>query len=132
VSLLYQLADLNLINNSFSGPLPTAFGAMTLLSALSLAQNEFNGSIPDSLIPTNLPNLLRLDHSHNNLSGNIPFGYANLSSFLGLTFNMSANNLSGRVPGDVGVMNASAAANPGLCGGAGYEPCPDPPRRGRA
>ncbi|TVU29215.1 hypothetical protein EJB05_20773, partial [Eragrostis curvula] len=148
-----QLGNLSLDRNNFIGSVPSSLGRLsslaylnlednnleardiqsweflhalrncTLLGTLSLAKNQFEGEIPDSI--GNLsPNLQYLVLSANKLSGPVPLSIGNLRSLnkLSLDFNtltgtiegwvgkltnlvdlnLEANNLSGSMPSSIG------------------------------
>ncbi|PIN15307.1 Serine/threonine protein kinase [Handroanthus impetiginosus] len=106
-NMLTDLVTLILSSNYFSGQLLSGIGSLAAinqvdlsiegcrgLETLSLANNEFEGSIPGSL--GNVRGLSKLDLSNNKLSGSIPKSLENLR-FL-VYFNVSYNRLEGEIP----------------------------------
>jgi hypothetical protein len=149
-----SLSYLHLDGNRITGVIPASYSAMTALEDLSLASNRLAGTIPPEL--GGLP-LLKLDLSHNMLSGQIPLTLGNATRMLRLDLsgnrldggvpveltrlshmwhlNLSRNNLTGRVPSLLGKMTSlqelDLSGNPGLCGDiAGLNPCRLEPIRG--
>ncbi|GMH26214.1 hypothetical protein Nepgr_028057 [Nepenthes gracilis] len=68
ISLLTNLASLNLSLNSLGGFLPIGLGQQSLVQ-LDLSNNEFTGSIPDTLGSSNLRRVLL---NNNQLEGQVP------------------------------------------------------------
>ncbi|GAB2280108.1 hypothetical protein Dimus_014745 [Dionaea muscipula] len=68
ISLLTNLASLNLSSNSLVGSLPMGIGLQSLVQ-LDLSNNGFTGSIPDSLTSSNLRIVLL---NNNQLEGQVP------------------------------------------------------------
>ncbi|CAI7912391.1 unnamed protein product [Closterium sp. NIES-53] len=128
VALLNRLQVLDVCGNGLSSSLPSSLGSLSYLSLLDVSSNGLSGPIPPELAPPFLPFLSLLNVSHNAFSGAIPFGFSN-SNTTATALDFSYNNLSGMIyPGNLSLLPASAfAANPGLCGGAGYPDCPAPP-----
>ncbi|CAJ2629907.1 unnamed protein product [Trifolium pratense] len=94
-SFLLQAAGLYLSNNKFSdlGPFICSKSNPNILGILDLSNNELKGELPDCW--NNLTSLQYVDLSNNKLSGNIPFS-------MGALVNMEAlilrnNNLSGQL-----------------------------------
>ncbi|KAK8665702.1 hypothetical protein V6N13_005864 [Hibiscus sabdariffa] len=85
---------LDLHGNQFQGKIPSEIGDfLNSCYYISLAGNNFHGSIPESLC--NNSHLAVLDLSNNSLSGSIPQCLVTkLGGFLGV-LNMKQNNLSG-------------------------------------
>uniref|UniRef100_A0A7N0V2R6 Uncharacterized protein n=1 Tax=Kalanchoe fedtschenkoi TaxID=63787 RepID=A0A7N0V2R6_KALFE len=75
-SSLPKLRILNLIGNSFSGPIPSDIGALSKLRVLNLAGNHLTGAIPSS--QTQMQDLRHLSLTNNKLSGNIPANLVNI------------------------------------------------------
>ncbi|GJP84356.1 hypothetical protein CLOP_g14417 [Closterium sp. NIES-67] len=71
LSTLSQLAILQISSNHFTGSLPLSFACTTSVFALSLAVNQFWGTLPGSLDAC-APMLTDLDVSSNNLTGPLP------------------------------------------------------------
>ncbi|XP_071710176.1 probable LRR receptor-like serine/threonine-protein kinase At2g16250 [Rutidosis leptorrhynchoides] len=82
---LSQLVDLDLSFNSLSGSLPIVLGRLTRLKRLLIGHNDFGGNLT-----INVQDIVFLDVSSNNFSGNLP----NLSAFSnasGVMLNVSNN-----------------------------------------
>ncbi|OVA05606.1 Protein kinase domain [Macleaya cordata] len=95
LSALTNLQVLDLSQNYFSGRFPDWVGNLTGLSALSLAQNEFDeGEIPENL--GKLKNLTFIHLAGSSLIGEIPDSIFGLKSLQ--TFDFSSNKLSGIFP----------------------------------
>ncbi|KAK0589046.1 hypothetical protein LWI29_008930 [Acer saccharum] len=95
-----NVTNLYLMDNMFSGPIPTEFGeVMPFLMDLYLSGNSLNGSIPMSIC--NLKELFTLVISHNHLSGEIPPHLWTNMPFLFIV-DLSDNNLSGSIPKSTG------------------------------
>lgn len=112
-----KLKTLVISNNGFSGDLPTRFGSnLVYLRTLNLSFNHFSGSIPQDV--GSLRNLKgTLDFSHNFFSGMIPKTLGDLPELLYI--DLSYNNLSGPIPQSNVLLNAGPNAfqeNPYLCG----------------
>ncbi|KAM7276211.1 hypothetical protein ACFE04_018077 [Oxalis oulophora] len=90
-----KLNLLNASSNQFAGQIPDM--PSTNLQYLSLAGNDFQGSIPMHLVDT-CSRLIVLDLSSNKLNGMIPSGFGLFDSMEYL--NVSMNNFSGRLPFD--------------------------------
>ncbi|KAK9750340.1 hypothetical protein RND81_02G189100 [Saponaria officinalis] len=69
ISLLTNLASLNLSSNSLTGTLPEGLGQKSLVS-LDLSNNEFTGPIPDSFASSTNLRLVLLNDNH--LEGRVP------------------------------------------------------------
>ncbi|PPR93888.1 hypothetical protein GOBAR_AA26782 [Gossypium barbadense] len=90
-----SLTALNLVDNSFSGSLPSSLGSLNSLEMLSLRGNKFSGELPSSL--QNCTNLKFPDLSDNELSGEIPMWIGQrLSSLVFLS--LQRNQFRGRIP----------------------------------
>lgn len=112
-----KLKTLVLSKNSFSGDLPTGFGSELIhLLTLNLAFNRFTGMIPEDV--GRLMNLKgTLDLSHNLFSGMIPASLGDLPELIYV--DLSYNNLSGPIPNSNVLLNAGPNAFKGnqlLCG----------------
>ncbi|KAL1367795.1 hypothetical protein AAHE18_02G076200 [Arachis hypogaea] len=81
-------------NNNFSSIIPVEIGSyLSGTFYLSLANNRFHGSIPNSICDASFR---VLDLSRNNISGTIPFCLIALSKILGV-LNLRNNKLSGPI-----------------------------------
>ncbi|XP_065004895.1 receptor-like protein EIX2 isoform X1 [Musa acuminata AAA Group] len=89
---LNNLIELDLSSNYFEGPLPYFPPGLELLD---LSNNSFSGTISLDII-MNMPDLLYLSFSENNLSGEIPFSVCQLQALWVL--DLSKNMLSGEIP----------------------------------
>lgn len=112
-----RLKTLVLSNNGFSGDLPPGFGSnLVHLRTLNLSFNRLTGTIPEDF--GSLRNLKgTLDLSHNFFSGMIPTSLGDLPELLYV--DLSYNNLSGPIPKSNVLLNAGPNAfhgNPFLCG----------------
>ncbi|KAL3503662.1 hypothetical protein ACH5RR_038111 [Cinchona calisaya] len=87
-----QLVDLG--NNSFSGDIPKELGQISSLEiSLNLSCNQFTGEIPTEIL--GLTKLAILDISHNKLTGKLDI-LTNLQNLVSL--NASFNDFSGQLP----------------------------------
>ncbi|GLU21839.1 hypothetical protein SLE2022_379520 [Rubroshorea leprosula] len=94
IPLFSGVGQLNLQNNSLSGPIPANLAdAMPNLEYLVLSENHFNGSIPSSI--NKLEHLTLLLLENNELSGKIP-SMNRLNKLQ--TLDLSNNNLFGNIP----------------------------------
>ena len=92
-------------SNSFTGPIPTFIGrpegfSGSSLKGLYLSENEFNGTIPESLCDYTKLEALFLDHNH--LSGSIPPCIGNLVEMRQLY--VFHNNLTGVIPSEISTL----------------------------
>ncbi|KAB5512798.1 hypothetical protein DKX38_029826 [Salix brachista] len=87
--LTFFLAD-----NNFTGSIPDSLSSLTLLNDMSLNDNFLSGEIPD--VFQSLPGLINLDLSNNNLSGQLPSSFVDLASLT--TLNIENNLFSGPIP----------------------------------
>ncbi|KAK4783610.1 hypothetical protein SAY86_007984 [Trapa natans] len=146
IGLLTDLQLLNLSNNALSGPLPNNLTTLQNLTVVWLRKNLFTGSLPrrfsyvrvldlsSNLISGHLPHdfggrsLNYLNLSYNNLSGEIPPGFA--SEIPGnATLDLAFNGLTSKIPESAIFMNQeprSFSGNPKLCGAPTKNPCPIP------
>uniref|UniRef100_A0A7N2N0S7 Receptor-like protein 12 n=2 Tax=Quercus lobata TaxID=97700 RepID=A0A7N2N0S7_QUELO len=109
-----NLMDLNLQNNNLNGTLPTKFAKGCRLRSLKLNGNQFEGSLPQSLVlilrsnnfhgalgnPKTkfpFPNLRIIDLSHNEFHGHLP---TNLFKYLKAMMNVSADKGELKYMGD--------------------------------
>ncbi|KAG6751306.1 hypothetical protein POTOM_045833 [Populus tomentosa] len=84
-------SDSFLADNNFTGSIPDSLSSLTLLKAMSLNDNFLSGEIPDAFQA--LPGLVNLDLSNNNLSGQLPSSFIDLASLT--TLRLQDNQLSG-------------------------------------
>ncbi|PRQ57952.1 putative non-specific serine/threonine protein kinase [Rosa chinensis] len=88
--LWQNVTELSLADNRFSGPIPLSIGEeMPNMVTLDLSRNDLIGSKPASI--TKLKKLVSLDLSRNHLSGTIP------RLIMTSTIDFSNNNLSGQI-----------------------------------
>uniref|UniRef100_A0A6M2F4J0 Protein kinase domain-containing protein n=1 Tax=Populus davidiana TaxID=266767 RepID=A0A6M2F4J0_9ROSI len=80
-----------LADNNFTGSIPDSLSSLTLLKDMSLNDNFLSGEIPDAF--QSLPGLINLDLSNNNLSGQLPSSFVDLASLT--TLRLQDNQLSG-------------------------------------
>ena len=66
------------------------------------AENSNGNNLTGTLVPLNLPKLVFLDLSNNQITGNIPSEFGNLSELRVLE--LSSNNLSGNIPADLSAL----------------------------
>ncbi|TPX66896.1 hypothetical protein CcCBS67573_g07684 [Chytriomyces confervae] len=69
-SLAPSLRIINMADNTLTGPLPTEWGTLSLLTQLHLQDNQFTGTIPSQY--GRLLNMFDFELSNNKLSGPIP------------------------------------------------------------
>nr|GMD80149.1 receptor-like protein 12 [Ipomoea batatas] len=113
--ILTLFTSIDFSNNQFQGSIPETVGELKLLRLLNISQNALTGNIPRSL--EHLKDLEALDLSLNSLTGNIPDQLVSLTflSFL----NLSHNRLVGRIPQGNQFKTfgeSSFEENKGLCG----------------
>ncbi|KAL5737650.1 hypothetical protein ACOSP7_030411 [Xanthoceras sorbifolium] len=95
---LSHLVVLNLAENSFQGSIPEGLQNLTSLTCLDLSSNLFNSSIPEWLY--SFTHLEYLSLRYNNLQGRISSGIGNLTSIAQL--DLSGNELVGSIPRSFG------------------------------
>ena len=98
LSRLTMLTNLSLTNNQLRGPVPPELQDLTNLTRLHLNENQLTGGIPKELGA--LANLITLHLAHNQLTGSIPGELADLSNLTGLY--LLNNQLSGGIPRELG------------------------------
>ncbi|RZR90943.1 hypothetical protein BHM03_00018954 [Ensete ventricosum] len=96
-----KLVFLDFSKSGFDGDIQEIFGRFAALSYLILHGNQYTGGIESSGI-LKLPNLVTLDLSLNNLSGNIPVGITRMPTLKILI--LAWNEFSGSIPPDFGSM----------------------------
>ncbi|KAI3786216.1 hypothetical protein L1987_45351 [Smallanthus sonchifolius] len=135
LSQLQGLRVINLVSNSFSGPIPE-FNKLGALKAIYLSMNQFSGEIPSGYFTT-MVSLKKIWFDNNNFSGPIPSSLAQLprllelhlnnNNFSGLiplmgqqtleSLNLSNNSLIGDIPSSLSRFDVALFdGNPGLCG----------------
>ena len=92
--LWFNVIELFLGNNLFSGPIPLNIGELSSLEILDISGNLLNGSIPSSI--SKLKDLNEIDLSNNHLSGKMPKNWNDLHHLD--TIDLSKNKLSGGIP----------------------------------
>ncbi|XP_027122714.1 uncharacterized protein [Coffea arabica] len=99
ISNLTQLRVIELVNNQFSGFIPSEFGFLRNLHHIKLDGNNLCGPIPETF--SFLANLTLVALSGNNLSGTIPPSFfSNCTSLHNV--DLSENFLSGKIPPEIG------------------------------
>nr|XP_043616425.1 pollen receptor-like kinase 6 [Erigeron canadensis] len=136
VSQLQGLRVINLVNNSFSGPIPE-FNKLGALKAIYLSMNQFSGEIPSNYF-TKMVSLKKIWLDNNRFSGSIPSSLAQLPRLMELhlennkfsgfipsigqqttleSLNFSSNQLTGDIPSSLSRFDVALFdGNPGLCG----------------
>ncbi|XP_058071853.1 probable LRR receptor-like serine/threonine-protein kinase At1g56130 isoform X7 [Magnolia sinica] len=94
----WTLTDLDVSNNSITGPLPAFIGNITSMLSLDVSENNMTGPLPASI--GNLKNLSFLDISSNNFSDSLPPELGNLTSLEELY--LSQNYITGPLPASIG------------------------------
>nr|CAD1841494.1 unnamed protein product [Ananas comosus var. bracteatus] len=103
---LTMLVKLSMADNNFSGSLPAnlapeGVGKLQSLQNLSLAGNDFSGPLPDSI--GGLSSLQSLDLSRNSFSGPLPDFLKSLRSLVSL--NLSYNAFTKEIPSGLGMIS---------------------------
>lgn len=96
MSMLTELAALNLEENSFTGGIDMIMG-LTNLQVIYLENNMFDGTFNDTHFGE-LTDLIRLDVSNNQFKGAVPRQLFNLSSLV--VVDMSLNNMTLELPSE--------------------------------
>ncbi|XP_043701320.1 leucine-rich repeat receptor-like protein kinase TDR [Telopea speciosissima] len=98
IKLLYNLEDLNLSHNSFSGQLPPEIFNLTNLRSLDISRNNFSGQFPAGI--SAVQHLVLLDAFSNSFSGPLPPEVAQLG--LLKVLNLAGSYFDGPIPSDYG------------------------------
>ena len=100
---LYSLEELDISHNMISSTIPTSVGLMTNLKSFHVAENNMNGTIPDSAIFFNggWNQLAEFNVAMNDFSGNIDFVPRVFSQETMLYLNISHNNFDATIPRDI-------------------------------
>ncbi|KAG5244644.1 LRR receptor serine/threonine-protein kinase [Salix suchowensis] len=103
----YDLRSLDLSSSNFSGMFPSwLLENNTRLEALYLRQNSFVGPLKLPNHPT--PNMIFLDISNNNISGQVPRNICSVFPHLSI-LRMAMNGLTGSIPSCFGNMSSPPA-----------------------
>ncbi|KAK8503929.1 hypothetical protein V6N12_019098 [Hibiscus sabdariffa] len=125
ISKLKKLEFLNLKNNQLTGPIPSTLTQIPNLKTIDLARNQLTGEIPrliywnevlqylglrgNMLTGTLSPDMCQLtglcDVRGNNLTGSIPDGIGNCTSFEIL--DISYNQITGEIPYNIGFLQVA-------------------------
>ncbi|XP_062016053.1 receptor-like protein EIX2 [Rosa rugosa] len=98
--LCKEASYLNLVSNSFSGPIPLTFDQhFPKLQQLHLYENYLNGTIPSSVC--NMQKLLIFSLRSNNISGEFPQAWSMWGDIY--TVDVGDNHLSGNIPSSMGI-----------------------------
>ncbi|KAI3726745.1 hypothetical protein L1987_66549 [Smallanthus sonchifolius] len=106
---LSQLVDLDLGFNSLLGSLPAELRLLTRLRRLLINNNDLGGSFPGNLT-INLPDIIFLDVSSNNFTGNLP-DLSTFSNASGVTLNFSNNLLYGSLNSNISTVGLIDLSN---------------------
>eukprot|EP00873_Tetraselmis_striata_P028051 jgi/Tetstr1/448315/TSEL_035599.t1 len=93
--------DLDLSDNSFSGPIPSQWGANAGLKYVDLHSNELSGALPASWSALLAMEQLRMDS--NNLTGTMPASWAGMRNVERLQ--LRENQLTGPLPPEWGLLS---------------------------
>ena len=102
ISLLKNLAHLNLRSNAIWGTIPKSVGNLDKLAFLDLSLNKISGVIPTTII--HMKNLIHLELHDNILSGEIPTRIGRLKQLIQLS--LDGNELDGDIPESLGDLHA--------------------------
>lgn len=103
---LNTLKFLDLSRNRFGGEIQDIFGRLTQVKFLLLHNNSYEGGIHSSQV-LELPNIVRLDLSHNRFSGPLPVEISQMSSLKYLM--LAYNNFTGSIPFQYGNLSGLQA-----------------------
>ncbi|CAI9088862.1 OLC1v1023310C1 [Oldenlandia corymbosa var. corymbosa] len=90
-----KLANISILGNRVSGPIPKELGNISTLANLTMEYNQLSGPIPPEL--GNLSSIEKLSLISNNLTGELPPELAKLTTIK--DFRISDNQIVGTVPG---------------------------------
>ena len=93
-----HVTEITLNNNNLIGIIPSSISDLPYLIYLALSYNQVSGNLPAEL--GNLINLEQIYLGNNNLSGGIPSELGDLSNLTGL--DLSENALTGTIPAELG------------------------------
>lgn len=89
------LFTLSVVNNSFSGPLPSDIGKLVKLRSLYFTNNSFSGEIPDDAF-SGMKAMRKVVMGHNLFTGGIPLSLVGLPKLVDLE--IQDNQFEGRIP----------------------------------
>ncbi|KAI8558221.1 hypothetical protein RHMOL_Rhmol04G0073400 [Rhododendron molle] len=110
IGSLSFLRELKIVNNTFTGAIPTELGHLFRLQILNLGNNSFEGEIPTSL--SRCSNLRFLLLQKNKLVGEFPKEFAYSMPRLEELY-IVANNLTGGIPPSIGNLTSLVILNVG-------------------
>ncbi|XP_040382692.1 probable LRR receptor-like serine/threonine-protein kinase At1g74360 [Oryza brachyantha] len=90
-----NLQYLDISDNNFGGEVQDVFGKLTAMRSLLLQENNYTGGITSSGI-LQLPNLIVLDLSYNQFSGDLPTEISSMKNIKVLM--LAENNFAGKIP----------------------------------
>ncbi|XP_052479528.1 receptor-like protein 46 [Gossypium raimondii] len=125
ISNTHRLLLLDLSKNSFSGNEFPAFGPNSLIAFVDVSSNTFSGKVPSNFrlftvmlslsqncfygpLPKNFSNLIMLEHLDlhgNNISGEFPAFFSQMSSFQVLN-NLRNNSIKGSISNDLSSLSS--------------------------
>ncbi|KAG6412296.1 hypothetical protein SASPL_124971 [Salvia splendens] len=103
---LSNLKFLDLSRNSFGGEIQEIFGRLKQVKFLLLHKNSYVGGIHSSGV-LQLPNIVRLDLSYNNFSGQLPVEISQMASLKYLI--LAYNGFTGGIPSEYGNLSGIQA-----------------------